>query len=99
MSAILLGLDLLTAATAFLAAAFWFMSSRKSAPPDTWDGGALLPSFLDEMSKFNRWAASFAGVSAFFAGIRILFQILCNSANEDTTRKIASALSFCGGGR
>lgn len=79
MNLVVFGLDIVTAVSAFVAAWFWFQSARHSAPPDTWEGGAKLPGFLDSMSKFNRWGATFAGLSAVCAGVRIALNTFLGS--------------------
>jgi hypothetical protein len=57
---------------AFAAAFFWFRSATSDAPPMTYEGIESLKPWLDQAAGNNRWAASFAGVSAVLAGIATL---------------------------
>lgn len=76
MTDLLLLLQLGSAGAAFIAAWFWFQSGRGKAPPDTWEGSALMPDYLNSISRNNRRGATWAGISALLAAITTLITIL-----------------------
>ncbi|HXA23719.1 MAG TPA: hypothetical protein VNW90_15615 [Acetobacteraceae bacterium] len=61
-----------SAICAFVAAGFWAWSAVGKAPEMTWAGIADLKPWLDDAARRNRWAASFAGLSAALDGLATL---------------------------
>jgi hypothetical protein len=65
-----------SAACAFAAAGFWAWSASGEAPKMTFKGVDDLMPYLTRSTLRNRWAAGFAGASAFLAGLATLWGIL-----------------------
>jgi hypothetical protein len=58
-----------SAVTAGLAAWYWFRFAAKPAPPMTFDQVDGLTTYLDDVSKQNRKAAGWTGVSVVLAAV------------------------------
>jgi hypothetical protein len=70
-----LNLDVLSALSAFIAAALWFAAGRKPAQPNPTTDGSLGREFEESLhaaAKANRRAAVFAGVAALLQGVASL---------------------------
>jgi hypothetical protein len=67
-----------TAATALIAAWFWFQSATAS-PPMTYEGVGRFEEWLNKAAGNNRWAACFAGISGALAGLVTLLETIAGT--------------------
>ena len=76
MALIVTGFQVGSAVAGFVAAYFWFQSTRGVAPGVGWGGSGPLQPWLDKAARNNRYGAASTGVAALFAAAANLLPIL-----------------------
>jgi hypothetical protein len=78
-----------SAVSGLVAAALWYMSAAGKAPKMTYAEMDDIPGFLDQVGRFNKWAAGFTGASILLSSIAMLVSARQHRLTASNRRRLA----------